>query len=453
MVQVVADVTVANAGEKPVAYIGFSCSNPAAVQYRSTRPDPTGPSYSPSAEALRASVMEYRRSLDALVAFSEDPAGPSTSNPPCDDHAPPELRPHQTLADRQISDLAITGRQYVDSLTTDIVTTLKLGNVPAPGSTAPIQPTGTIEVRIPLRELSSSTLPSRADLGDSARQFDIAMTNPDLSRWVDAQDPSSWGDVRLESGSSVSRWTLTAFDRGWSTPLTAKGLGARLTDIRVPTERLARPAETAATLPPGSYSNDASWISSRDLYVGDLVLPSGRVMVGDPVTSTGMLTFDLGLPPGRYPVHVVTARPRYLSDDWALPAWEALMLSNAPVTQWVPAVPIGHSLHELKAGDLFSWSSDGSTGGFASPEAMQPMDSDLLKGHSLYTALGDREEANRWLWAFLTVDPLTNANVFASRADNGGGAVLLGLDARSQPAVLLSDFTILNMYFDGYRTY
>jgi hypothetical protein len=154
MVQVVADVTVANAGEKPVAYIGFSCSNPAAVQYRSTRPDPTGPSYSPSAEALRASVMEYRRSLDALVAFSEDPAGPSTSNPPCDDHAPPELRPHQTLADRQISDLAITGRQYVDSLTTDIVTTLKLGNVPAPGSTAPIQPTGTIEVRIPLRELS-----------------------------------------------------------------------------------------------------------------------------------------------------------------------------------------------------------------------------------------------------------------------------------------------------------
>jgi hypothetical protein len=84
---------------------------------------------------------------------------------------------------------------------------------------------------------------------------------------------------------------------------------------------------------------------------------------------------------------------------------------------------------------------------------MQPMDSDLLKGHSLYTALGDREEANRWLWAFLTVDPLTNANVFASRADNGGGAVLLGLDARSQPAVLLSDFTILNMYFGGYRTY
>jgi hypothetical protein len=280
------------------------------------------------------------------------------------------------------------------------------------------------------------------------------MKSAGLSRWVDAQDPASWGEVRLESIPSLSQWTLTAFSRGWATPLVAMGLGDQLKEVKVPSERPAKPVETAAVLPPGSFSTAGSWIPSRDLYVGDLVLPSGRVMVGDPVSSHGMLAFDLGLPAGSYPVHVVTARPPYLGEDWALPAWEVLILSSAPVTRWAPAVPAGHNIKDLKPPDeLFSWGTDGSTGGFASPEAMKQMDANLMKDQSLYTALGDRQEANDWLWAFVTVDPATGANVFASRADNGSGTVLLGLDAKNRPAVLLSDFTILNMYFGGYRTY
>jgi len=185
--------------------------------------------------------------------------------------------------------------------------------------------------------------------------------------------------------------------------------------------------------------------------VGDLVLPTGKIMVGDPVSSDGMLTFDLGLPAGRYPVHVVTGRPRYLGQDWERVAWEALIVSTLPVTHWAPAVPVGHSIEELKPGEAFIWGTDGGTAGFASPEAMKPMDASLSKDLALYESLGEREEANDWLWGFLNVDTSTGANVFACESGfgDGGYPVFVGLDSNNRPAVLLSDFSVLGMDFGG----
>jgi hypothetical protein len=220
--------------------------------------------------------------------------------------------------------------------------------------------------------------------------------------------------------------------------------------VQVPSERVSQPVVTDAVVPPGAVSGSRTDIPFQDLYVGDLVLPSGKVMVGDPVYSDEMLLFDLGLRAGRYPVHVVTERPRFLGAEFASPAWEDLVLSNVPITHWVPAVPAGHSAQELKPGEVFQWGTDGGTGGFASPEAMKPMDVSLRSDLALYGQLGQREEANDWLWGFLTVDPPTGANVFAcTTGGDGGFPVLLGLDAQNRPAALLSDFGFLNMNYSG----
>jgi hypothetical protein len=189
----------------------------------------------------------------------------------------------------------------------------------------------------------------------------------------------------------------------------------------------------------------------RDLYVGDLMLPSGKVMVGDPVSSDSMLTFSLGLSAGPYPLHVVTARPRY--GGYEETAWIALTLSTAPVTHWEPAVPVGHSAKELKPGEVFTFGTDGGTGGFASPEAMRHMDASLGAsgyGDPLNDSLGQREEANDWLWGLMTVESSTGANVFASSTGGDGGfPVFLGLDAQNRPAVLLTDFGGLEMDYSG----
>ena len=454
LTDLVADVTIVNSGDQAVAYLGFACSDPVYVFVRSTRPDPPGPTYSASAAALRELVMRDRHSRDAVPASFTDKTAKAAG---CDESALPSLPPQARLAYTLTNTFAIDGVPQYDAPTTDVVTTLKLAIMPAPGvPPGPLAPAGTIEVRTPLQQVSSLTLASKADLEKSAQRFDLTMKDPALSSWVDAQDPLSWSGARLGDsyapGASLgSDWILTAFNREFAVPLHVTGSAGKAVSVHVPTEKVSRPVVSDGVIPAGATSRSRNMVPLRDLYVGDLVLPSGMVMVGDPVWSDGMLTYALGLSPGRYPLHVMTARPRY--GGYEETAWEALMLSSAPVTHWEPAVPVGHSADELKPGQVFTWGTDGGTGGFASPEAMRYMDAAL--GASSYSdtldeSLGEREEANGWLWGLITVDSRTGANVFAAPTGGDGGfPVWLGLDAQNRPAVLLSDYGTLEMDYGG----
>jgi hypothetical protein len=452
VIDVVAKVEIINTGNTAQAYIGISCSNPVTVNFESTRPDPSGPHYSASGAALRSDVMQDRRSRDGGLTFSTDSSDkPSSTLPPCDSAAPPVLRPHERIAYTVSSPFAINGQWRIDAPTTDVVTRLGLGGPPAAQEASiatPIQLTDTIELRIPLHELSSETSVSRADLTITSQRFDVAMKNAALSAWVDAQDPSSWRAARLaDSSTSASQWTLTAFNGQYAVPLLATGSGSAILNVQVPQEKVEQRPVSPASVPQGAVSGSTTWVPSRDIYVGDLLLPSGRVMVGDPVSSDEMVLFDWGLKAGRYPVHVVTARPRYLSEDWARPAWAVLMLSDEPVTHWAPAVPVGHSVKELRPGDAFTFATDSGTAGFASAESMARVDANP----PLYESLGNREEANDYLWGLLAVDSLTGANVFAcgSGFGDGGYPVVLGLDAQNRPARLLADFSMLDMDYGG----
>ncbi|TMD33187.1 MAG: DUF4241 domain-containing protein [Chloroflexi bacterium] len=453
VIDVVADVSILN-GDSAVAYIGINCLNPVSVDYRSTRPDPAGPPYSASATALRDRIMRYRHSLDESLTFSSQPPDKiASASPTCDQSGPPILAPHQHLVFRLSSPLLVGGTPYVDTQTTDVVSVLELGDPPLPGAPpAPIKSTKTIELRTPVQQLASYSLASRAELEATSLRFESLMNKPDLAAWVYTQDPSSWGEARLtDSFKGDSKWTLTAFNRGFALPVVVTGVANKAASVQIPTERAAQPGTMDAAIPAGASERRTGYVEYKDLYVGDLVLPSGKVMVGDPVSSDSMLTFNLGLKAGRYPVRVVTARPPYMGDDYVRAAWEAVTLSDSPVTHWVPAVPVGHNAKELKPGQAFQWGTDGGEGGFASPEAMERMDASIVGDMALYDSLGNREEANRWLWAFLTVDSASGANVFACQSGfgDGGYPVFLGLDAGNNPAVLLSDFAVLDLTFGG----
>jgi hypothetical protein len=450
----VADVTIINNGDKAVAYLGFACSNPASVSIVSTRPAPPGPRYSASATAVRDLVMKERHSLDAIGGYFIEAAKPAAG---CDESALPTLPPHVLMAHTVTATVAFNGVPKYDAATSDVVTTLKLGVMPDPGlPPAPIQPADTIEVRTSLQQVSSFKVDSTAKLEVTAQRFDLAMKDSALSRWVDAQDPLSWGRAQLDDSYAAgatpgSDWTLVAFNRQYAVPLHAAGTRDKATDVRIPQERVSQPVVADAVIPAGATSRSKTMVPFRDLYVGDLVLPTGMVLVGDPVSSDAMLTFNLALSPGRYPLHVVTTRPRY--GGYEETAWIELVLSRAQVTHWEAAVPVGHTAKELKPGEVFTFGTDGAAGGFASREAMVQMDADLgVKTYSdtLTAALAEREEGNGWLWGLLTVDSRSGANVFASSTGGDGGfPVLLGLDAQDRPAVLLTDFGGLEMDYGG----
>src|SRR5438067_2453076 len=81
------------------------------------------------------------------------------------------------------------------------------------------------------------------------------------------------------------------------------------------------------------------------------------------VSRDGMLRLDYALKAGRYPVHIVTARPRY-EEGFEVVAWEENLLRSDPVTHWEPAIPAGHSAKELKPGAVFTFVTDGGGAGF-----------------------------------------------------------------------------------------
>ena len=455
LIDIVAAVTIANLTDAPVLYAGIPCYAPARVTLASTLAPPAGPVYPAAAATLREHVMDYRRSLDQIGYFTQT-TRTIDGLEQCDHSAPPTLPAKRTLAYSMTTTLGIATRPNIDPGTTEVVATLELGELPAAQGRIPpaIHTTSTISVRTSLTSLTDIRKASAARYEDLSGDFDLLMRDPSAGPWIAAQDPTLWRQARLmdpypESG----EWKLTAFNHAWATPLMVVARGASILRVAIPHEPWRSPSTSNAVIPAGASSAATSELPYRDIYAGDLYLTDGKVMVGDPVSSEGMLTFDYGLEAGHYPVHVVTALPPYVGTDYESVAWMELLLSAAPVTHWRAAIPAGHTASELKPGEVFTFGTDGAGAGFASPEAMRFMDISLGSASAdiddtLFGELGSREEANDWLWGLITVEPKTGANVFAtSTGSDGGFPVLLGLDAHDRPAVLLSDFNALEVSY------
>ena len=452
----VATVTIVNKTDLPLMYVGAPCYAPASVAFQSTLRPPAGPPYPSAAAALRERVMDHRRTLDEIGDFEPSPYRIAAMEP-CDESGPPLLPPKKTIRYTMTEYLGTYRYPFIDAATTDVVTTLKLGYLPqgpAGRFPPPIQTADTVEVRTPLGSVSDLSKQSAAGYEEASREFDVLMQDSRVAAWVGAQDPTLWGAARLTPDYYHSgEWSLEAFHHAWAVPLIVTGTRTAVTTVQLPAEPWKAAPSTAALLPPDSSSADKQLLPDLDMYVGDLVLPSGKVMVGDGIATDNEVLFDYGLKPGSYPVHIVTAKARYRTSEYDEVAWEELLLSDNAVVLWVPAVPVGHSSTELKPGEYFSFGTDGGSGGFASPEAMKFMDASLVNDDDpLWTALGQREEANDWLWGMTTVDPRTGANVFVtSTGGDGGFPILLGLDAHDHPAVLLSDFGVLQMTYSGMK--
>lgn len=442
-------ITITNSGDELQPFIGAACYDPATVVLRSMRPYPTGPAYGPSAAVVRSRVLDNARTRDEIASFVDEGAGAQAAGG-CDKTGVPAIPAHSIEHYQQSSTIAFPGENLIDPSTTDVVTSIQLAQFPAGADLTVLEQTRKVEVRTPLSSVASGSATSHADYVSVATEFDAAMQSHDVAAWVDAQDPKLWKEARIDVNRQAS-WTLTAFNSVWALPLSVEGVGPAVVSVRVPTERRVPPPSVQATLPPDTTAASDTYVLGEDYHAGDLVLPSGKVMVGDPVSSDGMLTFDYHLKPGRYAIHLVSAHVRYLGHDWDRNAWEALMLTDQPVAHWEPAIPVGHSRSELKPGYVFEWGTDGGEGGFASPEAMKVEDQSLGANEAVYDELGGREEANDWAFAIATVDAHSGANIFvcSSGFGDGGYPVFLGVDAQGRPAVLLSDFGVLGVRYGG----
>jgi hypothetical protein len=122
----------------------------------------------------------------------------------------------------------------------------------------------------------------------------------------------------------------TAFER--AAVITAAPDGSDVVlDLPGVADRTREFPRTAGTLPPGIAAlPDSEYDLTEDLALGDVLLPSGRVVVGEYLFDAEPLEFQV--PPGPYPAHATLAR--YKDQEFDSVAFATLVLSDAPTVRW-----------------------------------------------------------------------------------------------------------------------
>jgi Protein of unknown function (DUF4241) len=191
------------------------------------------------------------------------------------------------------------------------------------------------------------------------------------------------------------------------------------------------PRPPAPVVEAGDPIDPAGVVEVSAVGLGDIVLPSSRLLVADFFFLGGSM-LD-GLPrvdvtgfTGRAPVclHVARLEP---ADERA--AFLHVRLLDAPVVRWV----IGTEQFGV----------DGGTGGIASVEAVRAVPADF-DGQVYIDAL-DAHNVNTWSWANIATDPASGANVigFSTGYGDGGYPVYSGIDRDGRVVSIVIDLLVL----------
>ncbi|HEY8989764.1 MAG TPA: DUF4241 domain-containing protein [Candidatus Limnocylindrales bacterium] len=190
----------------------------------------------------------------------------------------------------------------------------------------------------------------------------------------------------------------------------------------------APPAEVAAA---GDPTSPTGVVGVRAVGLGNIVLPSDRLLVNDffmmgSFFLPDMPAVELGGFTGRAPVclHIAQLEP---ADERV--AFLHVRFVDAPVDHWV----LGAA----------GFGVDGGTGGIASAEAVRPVSTgaaldvffETLEAHSVKT----------WGWANIVTDPASGANVigFSTGYGDGGYPVYAGIGKDGRVDAVVIDLLVL----------
>lgn len=198
----------------------------------------------------------------------------------------------------------------------------------------------------------------------------------------------------------------------------------------------------------------------HDLYdltiqdVGQLDLPSGRLLAGDPnliAHSPGdWPAFVVTVPSGRYPVSVSlvaeavtpTRAPATPAEKRnRLVAAARVVVQPEPVVRWAMAFVPKDDPAKLKDNEYFGYGVDAGMGTFLDATSLDAMKRIGAENGPLDQVITG--EADAWNLR----DPISDRNVVAFYSGFGDGAypTWIGYTAANQPAVFVTDFMVVNV--------
>ena len=170
--------------------------------------------------------------------------------------------------------------------------------------------------------------------------------------------------------------------------------------------------------------------------IGELTLPSGRIIACDPMVEPDLPPFAVTVPPGTWPVGVTIA---HAPDDQRIAAaW--IRVSTVEPVRWEAAQRTGRPERESPA-----YGVDSGIGGFVSPEGAAvfatQLDDDTIE--TFQTALEAAYVPTRE-WAVVPIAGTDGLNIAACSSGLGDGsyASFWGYDPEGRVVCLLTDFGI-----------
>jgi hypothetical protein len=186
----------------------------------------------------------------------------------------------------------------------------------------------------------------------------------------------------------------------------------------------------------------------RQVVVGELSVPSGRIVAYDPHWAQYMFqrqdAFSRRIPPGRYAVQLALAHTDYKVGhrDERVACAKLVIRAVRPV-HWEMATRPKQDVTKLRLGEAFGYGVDSGTGCFADLQhlsAMSEMDFEEMSRH-LDDASSDRS-SKAWTVP-LPVGRDANLIAFHSGEGDGHYASYWGFDADHEVCCLVTDFGVL----------
>lgn len=180
----------------------------------------------------------------------------------------------------------------------------------------------------------------------------------------------------------------------------------------------------------------------RHHCVGDLTLPTGKLVACDPFVTPEAEPFSLLLPRGTFPVILSVAEIR---TDQRVAFATVRFKQTAPV-KWEMMATGDHDPSKLKPGHIFGYGVDSGTGCFMDALSGSALAEKMNEDSNFFeTMMAEMEKTYRHTWSWLNMK-FGDGNLIAFSSGYGDGlyATYAGLDSQGGVGVVVTDFMVLD---------
>ncbi|GAO41399.1 hypothetical protein FPE01S_01_04110 [Flavihumibacter petaseus NBRC 106054] len=194
-----------------------------------------------------------------------------------------------------------------------------------------------------------------------------------------------------------------------------------------------------------SSKMDTVPIDFYTVEIGELKLPSGRIVACDNVNSFHAKPFVQQFPTGQFPVQLAIAK---IATDERV-AYARVRFTNEPVTKWEYALLGGQAPMPIGGKQIYGYGVDAGTGMFldekANIEFNQLYDKDPDIYNQVFVDIMERNYRPTWSYLIHSYGHY-NLAAFSTGYGDGTYSTFVGYDNKGKICQLLTDFALVNWW-------